>query len=269
MKAVFGVLLGLSLLALGGAAAAEQGDGAAAAATVPSADPSFQGTYAAIARGITAGEFTYRFVESGGNYRITARRRLTGLARMFMGGSQDFQYSVRGAVSAQGALQPSNYEHSGGTRNRVVRANFTADDVVTTAVPRMGMGHPPATPEQRRGAVDQLTAIARLITTSGDPCNQTVKVYMDGRSRFDFVLSPNGQVNASSPAYHGRALRCRVQFRPIAGFSDPQDPATLTFLFAPTPSGLYAPIVVEMPSDDVGIIRLEARSLLVNGAPLH
>jgi hypothetical protein len=273
MKSVFGALLGLSLLALGGAAAAQQGgsSGAAEAATIAQSgpDPSFQGTYAAIARGITAGEFTYNFRETGGNYQITARRRLTGIARMFMGASQDFQYSVQGAVSDGGALQPANYQHSGGTRGRIVHANFTSGDIVTTATPHMGMGHPPATPEQRRGAVDQLTAIARLMTTSGDPCSQTVKVYMDGRSRFDFVLRPAGQVSANSPAYRGRALRCSVQFRPIAGFSDPQDPATLTFLFAPTASGLYAPIVVEMPSDDVGIIRLEARSLVVNGTPLR
>jgi uncharacterized protein DUF3108 len=259
MKSFFAAALGLGLATLTAAAAAQ---GAA-----PS--PSFDGAYTAIARGIGAGEFTYHFAETGGGYQITARRRLTGLARMFMGASQDFNYSVRGVVASEGMLQPADYEHSGGTRHRIVRVSFSSDDIVTTATPRMGMGHPPATQAQKRGAVDQLTAIARLITTTGNPCDQTVQVYMDGRSRFDFVLSPSGQVNASSPAYHGRALRCRVQFRPIAGFSDPQDPAVLTFLFAPTPSGLYAPIVVEMPSDDVGIIRLEARSLSINGAALH
>jgi hypothetical protein len=258
MKSFVAAALGLGLATLAGAATAQD---------PPS--PSFEGTYTAIARGISAGEFTYHFAETGGGYQITARRRLTGLARMFMGASQDFNYSVRGAVSSGGALQPADYEHSGGTRHRIVRASFSSDDIITTATPRMGMGHPPATQAQKRGAVDQLTAIARLITTTGNPCDQTVQVYMDGRSRFDFVLSPNGQVNASSPAYHGRALRCRVNFRPIAGFSDPQDPAVLTFLFAPTPSGLYAPIVIEMPSDDVGTIRLEARRLSVNGSALH
>ena len=187
---------------------------------------------------------------------------------MLGGSSQDFNYSINGAV-ANGVLRPVNYQHSGGTRHRVVRATFTADDIVTTAEPHMGMGHPPATQPQKRGAVDQLTAIARLITGAPSPCAGTVPVYMDGRSRFDFVLTANGQVNVNTALYRGPALRCTVQFRPIAGFSDPQEAQTLTFTFAPTPSGLFAPLIIEMPSDDLGVIRLEARSISVNGVGLH
>lgn len=268
MKSVLAALATLGLMALSGAAMAEN------AAPPPAAAPAapvtrFDASYSAIARGIDAGRFNYHFSQNGPSYEITAERRLTGMARMFMGESQDFSYSVRGAIGPQGRLQPAAYQHSGGTRHRIVRVSFNQGQIVTTAEPRMGMGHPPATEDQKRGAVDQLTALATLMTTTGDPCSQTVRVYMDGRSRFDFVLSPNGQVNANSTAYRGRAVRCRVQFVPIAGFSDPQEAATLTFLFARTPSGFYAPIVVEMPSDDVGIIRLEARSLSINGRALR
>jgi hypothetical protein len=133
----------------------------------------------------------------------------------------------------------------------------------------MGMGNPPATAAQRRNTMDQISAIASMITASGDPCQRTIRVYMDGRSRFDFVLTPNGRVNVNTPAYRGEALRCRVEFRPIAGFSDPQETEVLTFLFAPTPSGMYAPVRIEMPTDDVGIARLEARRLSVNGQALR
>lgn len=241
----------------------------AAPAQAQSADAQFQGTYAVFARGIQAGTFTYRFARSGGAYEASASRRLTGLARTLMGERQDYDYSVRGAVAANGALQPANYTHRGGRRDRVVRTAFTANDAVTTAEPAMGMGNPPATAAQRRGVMDQITAIASLITASGDPCRRTVPVFMDGRSRFDFVLTPNGEVNVNTPAYRGQALRCRVEFRPIAGFSDPQTTEVLTFMFAPTSSGLYAPIVIEMPTDDVGVARLEARRLTVNGTALR
>ncbi|MBL8536768.1 MAG: DUF3108 domain-containing protein [Hyphomonadaceae bacterium] len=228
-----------------------------------------EATFTAIARGVSAGEFTYSFAQTGATYEVNARRRLTGLARTLMGGSQDYTYSVRGAVASSGLLQPAAYQHRGGRRDRLVRSTFTADDIVTTAEPHMGMGDPPATQAQKRGAVDQLTAIARMITASNDPCSGTQRVYMDGRSRFDFVMSPSGTVDVDTAAYRGEALRCRVQFRPIAGFSDPQEPSTLTFLFARTPSGLYAPIRIEMPSDDVGVVRLEARRLSVNGQRLR
>ena len=234
-----------------------------------SGDRRFEATYAVFARGVQAGEFQYSFHQNGSAYRVSANRRLTGLARTLMGDRQDYFYSARGAVAANGALQPSAYTHRGGRRDRVVNAVFSADDVVTTAEPAMGMGNPPATAAQRRGVVDQITAIASMVTANGDPCNRTIRVYMDGRSRFDFVLSPNGRVNVSTPAYRGEALRCRVEFRPIAGFSDPQDAEMLTFLFAPTESGMYAPVRIEMPTDDVGVARLEARRLVVNGAPLR
>jgi hypothetical protein len=258
MKSFVAALAGLGLAMLAGAAAAQ-----------PQANRQFEATYAVYARGVQAGDFLYRFNQSGAAYHASATRRLTGLARTMMGDRQDYSYSTRGAVAEGGALRPSAYTHRGGRRNRVVNATFTANDVVTTAEPAMGMGNPPATQAQRRNTVDQITAIASLITASGDPCQQTIRVYMDGRSRFDFVLTPNGRVNVNTSAYRGEALRCRVDFRPIAGFSDPQERETLTFLFAPTASGMYAPVRIEMPTDDAGVVRLEARRLVVNGQALR
>lgn len=258
MRNFAAALLGLGLAALAGPAAAE-------------GDRRIDVEFNATARGIAAGEFTYSFAQTGQGYEAHAERRLSGLARLAMGRSQDYTYSVRGAVAANGALRPGAYQHQGGRRNRLVNAAFTAENVVTTANPGMGMGSPAANAAQKRGVVDQLTAIAALITSSGDPCARTLNVYMDGRSRFDFVLTPNGAVDVNTPAYRGRAVRCSVQFRPIAGFSDPQTEETLTFLFAQTPSGLYAPIRIEMPTDNdqVGIVRLDARSIRINGAALR
>ncbi len=258
MKTFAAALAGLGLAILAGSAAAQ---------TQPQRQ--FEATYSVFARGVQAGDFNYRFSQTGNAYQVNASRRLTGLARTLMGDRQDYTYSARGAVAANGALQPSAYTHRGGRRGRVVNAAFSAEDVVTTAEPAMGMGNPPATAAQRRGVVDQITAIASLITSSADPCARTIRVYMDGRSRFDFVLTPNGRVNVNTPAYRGEALRCRVEFRPIAGFSDPQEAEQLTFLFAPTPSGMYAPVRIEMPTDDVGVARLEARRLVVNGQALR
>lgn len=257
MKTFAAALLGLGVL-LAGSAAAQQ----------PTPNKRFDGTYAAIARGINGGEFSYHFNQNGDGYRVTAQRRLTGLFRTLAGDRQDFSYSVSGAV-VDGGLRPAAYQHSGGSRHRVVRSAFSANDIVTTAEPHMGMGNPPASAAQKRGAVDQLTAIARMITATPTPCLGTVPVYMDGRSRFDFVLTPAGQVNVNTAVYRGAAVRCTVQFRPIAGFSDPQEAQTLTFVFAPTPSGLFAPLSIEMPSDDMGVIRLEARTLSVNGLALR
>lgn len=256
----------LGLLALAGSAAAQD----------PAPGRSFDATYNVIARGIEAGEFAYHFSQTGQAYEASATREMTGWIGAALNHSQDYTYAVRGAVAADGSLRPSAYEHQGGRRRadrpngRQVRASFTADDVTTVSVPvGMGMGDPPATPAQRRDVIDQVTAIAAMATAAGDPCARTLRIYMDGRSRFDFVFAPNGRVNVNTRAYRGEALRCSVQFRPIAGFGDPQEAAAMTFLFAPTPNGMYAPITIEMPTDGAGIVRLEARQLNVNGARLR
>ena len=53
------------------------------------------------------------------------------------------------------------------------------------------------------------------------------------------------------------------------GFGDPQEPATLTFVFGRSSSGLWVPVNIEMPADGVGVVRLEARSMQLDGAALR
>jgi hypothetical protein len=141
----------------------------------------------------------------------------------------------------------------------VVRVTFEGNQVTTVATPPMGMGHPPATPEQKAGTIDQVSMVLQMLYVHGDPCRQTYHVFMDGRSRFDLVLTPNGHQRASFPGYRGDVDRCSVAFQPIAGFSDPQQPEHLTFLFAHV-NGYSVPVSIEMPTDAVGIVQLEAQS---------
>lgn len=262
MRRLAALCMGFALAALAGSAAAQQS----------AAEWSFRGSFNIIARGMQAGTFNYQFSQSGGGYEIAAQRRLSGLARTMMGANQDFAYSVRGLVSESGALRPRAYQHQGGRRRadrpegRLVRVSFSGDDITTVATPTMPMGNPPATSAQKRGAVDQLTAIASLITASGDPCGRTLRIFLDGRARFDFVVGASRAGPVRSAAFTGPGIQCDVQYRPIAGFTEPQEAATLHFTFGRTASGLWAPVRIELPTDAVGIVRLEARSLTINGA---
>jgi hypothetical protein len=244
---------------LAAAALAALAGGAQAQAPAPTR--SFNAVYSISGRGLEAGEFLYGVKFENGAYEASALRRMTGAVALLVGNAQNYTYAARGRVTPQG-LDPEAYRHQGGKRNRLVTVDFTGPEPVTTANPVMGMGNPPATPQQKIGTVDQVTAIASLIAASGDPCNRTVRVLMDGRSRFDFVLSPAGRVPVRSRAWRGQAIRCSVQFKPIAGFPDPQTPATLTFLFARAANGLYAPLRIEMPTDieQIGVAVLEAKS---------
>lgn len=225
------------------------------------ASRSFNAVYSITGKGVEAGEFTFGVKFENGAYEANARRRMTGMVGMIVGNAQNYAYSARGKVTGQG-LRPEAYRHQGGKRNRVVTVDFSGGAPQTTANPVMGMGNPPATEAQRAGAIDQVSAIASMVSASGDPCARTIPVLMDGRSRFDFVMSPAGKVRVHTRAYRGEAVRCTVAFRPIAGFPDPQEPATLTFLFAPAPNGLIVPLRIEMPTDveQIGVAVLEAKS---------
>ncbi|MBS0384366.1 MAG: DUF3108 domain-containing protein, partial [Proteobacteria bacterium] len=214
--------------------------------------------YNVVVHGIVAGEALYDFNFRGADYQATARRQITGLARTFLGNSQAFSYSSRGRIE-DGQVHPVAYRHEDDRRHRVVQVAVNGDEVITAATPRMGMGHPPATPEQKIGTIDQVSMFAQMLMGQDAPCSRTFHVFLDGRSRFDLILRPNGTQRVNLQSYRGVAQRCAVQFNPIAGFSDPQAPARLDFLFA-TINGPTVPIVVEMPTDSVGIVRLEARS---------
>jgi hypothetical protein len=217
-----------------------------------------------IAKNINVGVGTYSYTFSGDTYRGTASHRLTGLARSLAGSRQDFNYSVNGVVGDDGKLRPRSYRHQGGRRNRVVTVDFNERAVTTTANPAMGMGVPPATPAQKLGTVDQVTMMASMMTVAANPCNQTVRVFLEGRTRFDLTLSPSGTQNVNLAGYRGSAARCSVRFNPIAGFPDPMDATNMTFLFAPT-NGVFVPVQIQMPTDEAGIVRLEAKRVTIVG----
>jgi Protein of unknown function (DUF3108) len=220
--------------------------------------------YNLIAKGINVGVGTYSYAFNGNSYRGTASHRLTGFARQMVGSRQDFNYSVNGVVGADGKLRPRSYRHQGGRRNRVVTVDFGDRAVTTTANPTMGMGVPPASPAQKLNTVDQVTMMASMMTVAANPCSQSVRVFLEGRTRFDLNLSPNGSQNVNLAGYRGAAIRCSVRFNPIAGFPDPMDATNMTFLFAPT-GGVFVPVQIQMPTDDAGLVRLEARSISIVG----
>ena len=143
--------------------------------------------YSVTARGIVAGEYAVAFRVENGGYSGTATRRSTGVAAAALGGSQDYSYEVSGRLTDARHVAPTTYSHRGGRRNRVVNVAFSAEDAVTTAEPPMGMGDPPATSPQRRGVIDNLSLILDMMVRPGNPCEQTYRVYMDGRSRFDLA----------------------------------------------------------------------------------
>jgi hypothetical protein len=224
----------------------------------------FSVTYDAKARGITAINATYSYTFANGRYQANATHRAVGIVRSMVKNRQDYTYSVSGVIDENGQPRPRAYRHQGGGKNRVVNVSFSDAAVVTTANPPMGMGEPPATPAQKLNTVDQVTMLAQMLMAEGDPCRQRVRVFLEGRVRFDLVMSPRGTQAVNLTGFRGNAVRCTVRLVPIAGFSDPIEATNLTFLFAPI-NGYFAPVQIQMPTEDAGIVTLEARRVTVTG----
>ncbi len=239
----------------------------AAAAQTPSAQ-TFGASYAVRIYGMTAGQFDLAVkLDGAGGYEASTVQKTTGLVRSIVGEKQDYKASARGVVTAN-AVRPATYQHQGGRRNRLVTVTYGASDVVTTAQPAFGsMGDPPATRDQKLGSTDNVSSFVDMLLAPGasNPCARTIRVF-DGRARFDLVMKPNGMQDIHTRAWKGKAYRCTVQYKPVAGFSAPEpgedrptdDP--LTFLFAPLPGGLYAPVRIEWPTDGAGLAIMEAKS---------
>lgn len=220
--------------------------------------------YNLIAKGINVGTGRYSYKFASDSYQGNASHRLTGIARQLAGSRQDFTYSVSGIITDEGLLRPRSYRHQGGKRNRVVTVDFGDRAVIMTANPPMSTGTPSATPAQKLNTVDQVTMMASMMTVASNPCDQKVRVFLEGRTRFDLDMSPSGSQKVTLAGYRGNAIRCSVRLTPIAGFPDPMDVTNLSFLFAPT-NGLFVPVQIQMPTDEAGIVRLEARAVTIVG----
>ncbi|MEN9855364.1 MAG: hypothetical protein RLZZ157_490 [Pseudomonadota bacterium] len=252
------LVLGVALGAAPGARSAANG------AAGPGNLQSVAITYNLVAKGITVGTGTYSYNFKGDGYTGTATHRLIGFARRIVGKRQDFSYSVSGDVTPDGKLRPRAYRHQGGSRNRIVTVDFGDRAVTTQANPTMGMGQPPATAAQKLNTIDQVTMMAALMVVARDPCNQKQRIFLEGRTRFDLDLNPAGTQNVNLEGYRGPAIRCSVRFQPVAGFTDPMEASTLTFLFAPS-NGVFVPVQIQMPTEEAGLVRLEARRVSIVG----
>ncbi|WP_421790576.1 DUF3108 domain-containing protein [Hyphobacterium sp.] len=187
-----------------------------------------------------------------GSYGANARFTTAGLAALFS--DADIEASISGYADDQ--LQPWRYEHfnhSSGS-GRVVGIDFP-DGVATADVnpPFGSMGEPPASEEQRVGAVDPISALLRLgLRQSSDPgelCSGRIPVF-DGKARYDLRLNVVGSNTIRTGAYRGEAVRCHAFYEPIAGY-DPED--------QPSESDIAEPVVLWLAPFAEGDIHLPVR----------
>ena len=133
--------------------------------------------------------------------------------------------TVNGDIGGQ-TISPSIYDSYSRNRNRPlqqVKLTFQDDDPSTVADPPYSLTNFPVTEEQKKGAIDPMSAITSILSgetaTGANPCGNAVKVF-DGRRRYDinFTYIKDEPVKLNTGIYNGDAHLCQIHYKQIAGY---------------------------------------------------
>lgn len=203
-------------------------------------------------------------------YSATATFQSAGLLRWF--DDTNIEAGVSGYREGRN-LQPWRYEHinhASGT-GRIVGIDFPDGRAEPDINPPFGsMGDPPASEEEREGAMDPISAIMGLMLgmpfDENGTCEGRLPVF-DGKARYNLRLQNDGMESVRTRAWRGEAIVCRAYIEPINGY-DPGDRPTedetnrpVTMWLAPV-GGAYVPVRFRAKTS-IGNINIQAQHLSV------
>lgn len=211
---------------------------------------------------------------SGPRYRVRTRVLPVGVGGLFGGGEQVSvtEGSWRGADPL-----PRRHSSEGEWRGarRAVLLDYAPPPVGAGATPLLRLLEPPIEPERepvpdamRRGTVDSLSAMAKLLRTVSDTgrCEGEAPIY-DGRRRSDFRAWTEGTDElrrVGGGAFAGPALRCAFLGHVVAGrhpgherdnAARPQQPVT-AWVARPLPGRAAIPVLIELQTRWFGSVRV-------------
>lgn len=160
---------------------------------------------------------------NGGQYKVEANARLSGIASM-VSNSRGVAVSTGGLTPGKPAPATYATTSSSSAMTRTVRMALNGGNVrgVDISPP---MEEPPdripVTDSHKRGVIDPLSALVMPVGGS-EPllgpaaCARSIPVY-DGYTRFDVNLSYAGTKQVSAQGYNGTVVVCSARYVPISG----------------------------------------------------
>lgn len=191
------------------------------------------------------------------SYQAAARLKSSALLNIFE--KTDLVAAASGVVGADGRLAWRRYDldHSYAKKRRVTSLRLSDADAFRALITPSyrTWGNPPATDAEKRAARDPLSSlvamsadVARTKTCGG------VYATFDGRFLYDLALSGGRAGRFNDGGYEGPVLKCRLQYRPRAGF-DPEDgtgrrrlPEGEIWFALPEGADVALPVRVSMPA---------------------
>jgi hypothetical protein len=210
------------------------------------------------------------------DYAAAATFESAGLLRWF--DDTNIEATAVGYRGESGLL-PYRYEHINyaSEKGRVVGIDFPQRVATPDVNPPFGsMGEPPASEEERAGALDPITVMLGLTLAmpggSDTPCTGTLPVF-DGKARYDLRLENQGVDEVRTGAWRGEAIECHAYLEPISGY-DPGDRPTeedvarpVRIWLAPV-DGIHVPVRFKAATQ-IGDITVSARRIAVDNQPVN
>lgn len=196
--------------------------GASAAETPPRSPGTVDIAYSLAFWSIPFGETSYVGRFGNGGYSASSHFNTSGIVSVFWQATIDA--SATGRISDR-TITPAVYDsfyRRGSSRKERVRVTFNTSAVTTFADPPYDTNKYPVTEEQKREAVDPMSAITLILTgvkaDRANPCGSIAPVF-DGRRRYNIEFSylKDERVDLGR-LFSGMAHRCQVHYHQIAGF---------------------------------------------------
>jgi hypothetical protein len=264
-RLAFGAALGIAAISSLSHSAAAQG-----------AEPwpaEVQANYRIQFSGFEVGQFTFNSSVHERTYAISANADISALLGIVRWNGVT---RVSGALAARGPRPTGfSFDFRGSSKSGSIRMAF-GNGAVKVVDFSPAMPNPPGTvpiqPAHMRGVLDPLSAILSLSRPrDGNPCGQRLAVF-DGKTRFDLVFSPKGEVpiaDAKPGASAEMLTLCQVRVNPVAGHVEDEKSAQLRrntgieVAFRAIPSaGLFVPHRITVPTF-AGSAELVAQSLTI------
>jgi hypothetical protein len=172
--------------------------------------------------GIPFGETNYQGRFADGGYGAASHFETSGIVSLFWQAVIDANATGRFGAETLAPREYDSYYHRGSTKKERVEVTFAGNAVTTLADPPYDTTRYPVSDDQKREAVDPMSAITLVLTgvkaDRANPCGSIAPVF-DGRRRYniEFTYIRDESVTVGG-LFNGTAHLCQLHYRQIAGF---------------------------------------------------
>jgi Protein of unknown function (DUF3108) len=195
---------------------------APARAEAPAKDATLAVGYTIEFWSISFGHTEYQGKFAPDSYDAKMHFETSGVVSLFWNSTIDA--TVNGAIAPH-AITPAlydSYSQDHNSKKQRVKVTFEKDVGTTFADPPYNMTKYPVSDEQKKGAIDPMSAISSIFAgvkaDAKNPCGTGVQVF-DGRRRYDVTFSYIKDEAVKVPGvWSGTAHNCQIHYNQIAGY---------------------------------------------------